>query len=118
MLLDTMATRAVRFLFQCEKRNLTIVHEVPSLLINADVNAKDDPVWMETFLKVVKTIVMGHQKDGREASNDKCGICGSATVHVRRIYASYPLVLVSSLRHVICGDLLFRVGLISSISAQ
>jgi hypothetical protein len=93
-----MATRKVRFDFQCD-RTLTYQHEVPASLVGP--NAGSVPGYRDEYVKAVLPVMRAHTDECIAASNATCAVCEKApTASVLTTPMSYlhlspePLVAV------------------------
>ncbi|KAH6652969.1 hypothetical protein BKA67DRAFT_659621 [Truncatella angustata] len=70
-----MATRKVRFDFNCE-RTLTFHHDLPARLIGASSGA--DPDYRQLYISALAPVMQQHADECIAASQAKCGVCERA----------------------------------------
>jgi hypothetical protein len=70
-----MATRNIRFEFNCE-RMLTFHHDLPSRLIGAAGSAVD-PGYRQAYVSAMAPIMQKHTDECIAASQPKCSVCES-----------------------------------------
>lgn len=78
-----MATRNVRFDFQCDggDTKLEYEHRIPSVLFRHDVEATQrDPSYIRLFTQTIQPLVQQHEAACRAASSPQCENCDRATV--------------------------------------
>ena len=78
-----MATRNVRFDFQCNGGDTKLEHwhEIPSELLRHDVcDTQRDPSYMQLFTETIHPLVQQHEAACRAASSPQCENCERATV--------------------------------------
>ncbi|KAF7536211.1 hypothetical protein G7054_g4726 [Neopestalotiopsis clavispora] len=81
-----MATRKVRFDFQCD-RTLTYQHEVPASLVGP--NAGSVPGYRDEYVKAVLPVMRAHTDECIAASNATC-----AVYHPHRIWLRVYCILL------------------------
>jgi hypothetical protein len=76
-----MATRPVRFEFNCENTSNKLIyyHNIPSHLITVEWRSSG---YVNSFLSAITPIMKAHEADCRRASDPQCGNCGSAAVGI------------------------------------
>ncbi|KAL3419865.1 hypothetical protein PVAG01_08363 [Phlyctema vagabunda] len=73
-----MATRSVRFEFQCLKETMKFTHNIPSKLVSADAQAsQQDPAYIQAFVSAISPIMKEHERECRAASDPQCQGCGA-----------------------------------------
>lgn len=80
-----MASHTVRFEIHCDNapEKLTYTHNIPGSLVTVDTQvAQNDPRYVSRFLGAIFPIMKEHEAACRQASNPRCGNCGSPTAKV------------------------------------
>lgn len=78
-----MATRNVRFDFQCNggDTKLEYTHSIPNELLRHDIWAtQNDPAYTQLFARTIQPLVQQHEAACRAASSPQCENCERATV--------------------------------------
>ncbi|ETS81885.1 hypothetical protein PFICI_06887 [Pestalotiopsis fici W106-1] len=92
-----MATRKVRFDFQCD-RTLTFQHDVPASLVGP--NAAMAPDYRDGYVQAVLPVMRAHSDECIAASNPVCAVCEKAptksvlTTPMSYLHLQEPLVAV------------------------